>query len=106
MASYPGTLFISALPKYASILTDYSVRVSKGEEVVIRGTVEALPLLREIYKAVMLRGAYPTLLIGDDTLLEVFYKHATEDHLKHVSPVTRVLYEEYDVFISILSRSP
>ncbi len=103
MASYPGALFLSALHKYASILVDYSVHVGKGEEVAIRGTVEALPLLKEIYRTILEKGAYPTLLISDDTLTEIFYKHASEDHLKHISPITRVLYEEYDVFINILS---
>ena len=47
--------------KYAGVLVDYSTKVQKGDLVVIRATsYEAQPLVKEIYKQVLLKE--PTLL--------------------------------------------
>ena len=59
--------------KYAGVLVDYSTKVQKGDLVVIRATsYEAQPLVKEIYKQVLLKGANPCLLYTSK-LLHLFY---------------------------------
>ena len=40
--------------RLAELLTSYSVEVRDGDEVLIRAGVEALPLIRELYKHVLI----------------------------------------------------
>lgn len=105
MQGYPGPLFISGLGKYARLLVEYSARVSKGDEVLIRGGLPAVPLLKELLRRVLALGAHPTVDLSDDTFAEIFYRYASREQLEHVSPAVRVAYEEYDVLISVLSPS-
>ena len=102
--SYPSPVFLSAIPRYARLLVRYSARVEPGEDVAIRVPVEALPLGREIVREVLRAGAYPTLLVEDRLASEVFFAEASEEQLKHISPVARTLYREYKVLISILAE--
>ena len=45
--------------KLAKLIVNYCVEVKKGDEVVIGGGIESLPLLREIYREVLVNGGYP-----------------------------------------------
>jgi len=101
---YPGPSFQASLPKYARLLVRYSARVTHGDEVAIRVPVDAIPLGRELVREVLRAGAYPTLLLDDNIVSEVYFSEASEEQLSHVSPVTRVLFKEYDVSISILAQ--
>ena len=50
----------TTLEKYAQILVDYSTKVQKGDLVLIRSeSVQCQPLVKEIYKLVLERGANP-----------------------------------------------
>ena len=100
---YPGHLFSSALEKYAKLLVDYSGRVEKGDDVLIRGDITALPLLREIYRIVLLRGAYPSLLVSDAVIGEIYFYYASPEQLEHITPIERTVFEEYDVHINIMA---
>ncbi len=100
---YPTARFISSLDRYAKLLVDYSIGVEKGMEVLVSSETTAAPLVREIYRQVLRSGAYPTPLLRDELLSEIFYLEANENQLRHVTPLLRTLYEEYDASISILS---
>ncbi|MDK6028718.1 aminopeptidase [Ignisphaera sp. 4213-co] len=89
--------------KYAKLIVDYCVSVRKLDEVAIYSSLEAMPLVREIWREVVIRGAYPRLVINDDYLTEIFYRYAPRELLDYVSPVDRVIAEKITVRISILS---
>ena len=91
--------------RLAELLTSYSVEVKDGDEVLITAGVEALPLIRELYKHVLIRGGNPFVVVVDDVLDEIFYNYAGEKQLKHLSPIEKFIQEKIDVRISILSRS-
>ena len=101
--SYPSPRFMAAVPRLARLLSEYSVGIREGDKVVIRGSVESLPLVRELYREALERGAYPYVSLQDSVLTEIFYSYASEKQLSYISPITRILYEEYDVHVSILS---
>ena len=100
---YPSPGFMAALPKYANLIVDYSIGVKEDMEVLISAELTAAPLVREVYREVLRRNAYPTPLYRDDLLSEIFYLEANEKQLEHVTPVLETVYEKYDASISILS---
>ena len=70
------------IKKLAKVLVDYSLFVKKGENVVISGTVISQELLKEVYKLVLKKGAYPILKVGLPGVSYLYYKHASITQLK------------------------
>ena len=91
--------------RLAKLLTEYSVSIRSGDEVLIRAGVDALPLVRELYKEVVSKGAYPHLQINDSALQEVFYRYAADNVLRHLSPIDKFIMEKVDATISIVSSN-
>ncbi len=92
--------------RLARLLVEYSVAVKPGDEVVISGGIEALPLIREIYRWVIRHGGYPVITsLRDEVLDEIFYREAGDELLGHVSWFEEELMKRIDVTISILSPS-
>ncbi len=52
-------LIDSRLVRLAQVLVHYSLHVQPGNLVAIHGGIEALPLLREVYREVLRAGGYP-----------------------------------------------
>ena len=97
--------------KYAKVLVDYSVKVQKGELTVIRtDSYLSHPLVKEIYKQVLLKGAYPVIRTGVEGLTETFIKNATDEQLEYIDPMTELEYdkaneENEDSYRKILKRA-
>lgn len=90
------------LEKYAKILVEYSTDVKKGDLVIIRTeSSQAQPLVREIYKQVIIRGGNPVVRCAVDGLNETFIKYANDEQLTYIDPMTKLEYEKVDKFISI-----
>jgi len=90
------------LEKYAKILVEYSTDVQKDDLVIIRAeSHEAQPLVKEIYKQVLLRGAHPVVRCGIEGLSETFIKYANDEQLAYVDPMTKMEYEKAVRYISI-----
>lgn len=88
--------------KYAKVLVDYSVKVQKGELTIIRtDSYQSQPLIKEIYKQVLLKGAFPIVRMGCEGLNETYIKHATDEQLEYIDPMTEIEYEKAKNFISI-----
>lgn len=88
--------------KYAKVLVEYSVDVQKGELTVIRTDSHlAQPLIKEIYKQVLLRGGYPVLRVGLEGLSEVFIKYASDEQLEYIDPMSEIEYKQAKNMISI-----
>ncbi len=93
------------LSKFAKLIVDYCVSIKEGDEVLVNASYEALPLLRELWKEIVSRGAYPRLNLVEETLTETFYKYAKESLLDHRSKIDRYIVENIDVRISIISST-
>ena len=93
------------ITRLARLITEYSVSVREGDEVIIRAGVEAFPLVRELVKEIVGKGAYPHILVRDSATEEIFYRYAKESVLKHLSPLEKFIMEKMDVMISIISDS-
>lgn len=91
--------------KFAQIIVDYSTRVQPGERVAITGTTEALPVVRELYRTVLQRGAYPHLLIDLDDWEEILFANASDETLSFTPLFHKMAFEEFDVLIKLRSEA-
>lgn len=76
------------LEKLADVLVNYSVGVRKGQTVRISGEPVAQPLVVELYRKVLQAGGHPLVRMTPDELAEIFYKNASDEQLRHFSPIT------------------
>ncbi len=94
----------SRLERLADVLVNYSVYVQPGEWVGLSGDVITLPAMRELYRAVLRAGGYPTLLLHDDTISRTYLQSANDDQLAWLSPTQILQYDQIDVLISVLGE--
>jgi aminopeptidase len=92
------------LERMAETLVRYSAGVKRGDIVKIQGGVEAAPLIREVYRACLERGAHPYTQVGVPGLDEIFFEKAGRAQLGFLQPVSLFEIKKVDVVISILSE--
>lgn len=90
--------------KLADILVNYSVKVKKGDKVLIRGDELGKPLLLEVYRKVLDAGGNPLLSITFDEMNKIFYDHASKEQLSHTSKIK--LYEAKNCDAVIIVHAP
>jgi aminopeptidase len=72
--------------RWANLLTDYCLRVTPGETILIGSELEAWPLIAACYRAVVERGAHPLIRPDFPELTEFFLRNATEEQLAILPP--------------------
>src|SRR3954449_8316841 len=92
------------IARWADLLVDYCLRVTRGETVVIASEWEARPLVEACYRAVVLRGAHPLIRLELPGLYEYFLEHADDAQLAHVPPVGLYEAETADARIRIAAE--
>ncbi len=79
------------IKKLAKILTEHSVEINKGDIIEINSGSKAKPLILEVAKNILKKGALPRINISLEEYPYIFYKHATKEQLEHFPKIT--LYE-------------
>ncbi len=87
--------------KLAQVLVQYSVAVRPDDKVYIQGSSLAEPLLKAVFVETLKAGGFPFVRAQLPGVDELFYRHASDEQLRHVAPPSRLLYETYDVMISL-----
>lgn len=68
--------------RLADILVNHSIKVTKGERVLISSSSElAKPLVLEVYKKVLEAGGHPTVNIAFEETANIFYSMAAKEQL-------------------------
>ncbi len=95
-------------PRYrelARILVQQCLSVKAQEHIWIRATSPAaLPLSREVFKELVLAGAFPLYDLGDDAVTNFFYKHATVEQLNHKPDLMEWMANKADKTITIVGE--
>jgi aminopeptidase len=91
------------MKRLADVLVNYGVEVQPGEWVGVGGDVVALPILREVYQAVLRAGGNPALRLSDEQMARTFLREASEDQLAWLNPGAKLLYEQADAVITVLA---
>ena len=89
--------------KVASILVDYSTEVKRNDLVSIRGPYAAEPLMLELYRKCLEKGAHPILRPILPAAQPLLYRFAEDHQLEHVWEPERWFIENLDVDFSILA---
>ncbi len=87
--------------KLANLLVNYSTTVQPGDWVGILGGFTSLPILRDVYAAVIDAGGHPTLLIDDSQMQRYFLRNATGEQMNWIDPALKLYTEQADVYIRV-----
>ena len=94
----------SELEKYAHLLVNYCLELQPGERVFVKSTTLAEPLVREVYKAATIAGAYAEVELEFEGRAEIFYEFANDDLLKMHPTLYTTTVKRYDAYLLI--RAP
>jgi len=94
---------MNTLQKYAHLLVNYCVEIEEGDNLFISSTTLAEPLIREIYREALKKGANVEVSMAFQEKGRIFYQNASDAQLAHVSPLYKLAMEEFDVFIKIMA---
>ena len=89
------------LTKLAQVLMRYSLQVRPNQLVRISGNAIAAPLIAEAYREAVEIGAHPFPRVSVDGLEEIFYKQASDNQLRYVSPLLADEVERVDASLGI-----
>jgi len=87
--------------KLAKVLVDYCLDVQKNDLVLIRAGLPSAPLVREVYREILLAGGHPTTRVTLPGTTELFYNTAKKHQLEYVSPVAAHEVECVDKLLAI-----
>lgn len=93
------------LDKLAKLLVEYSVQIKPGQIVSIGGDPIGMPLLEAIYEALIKVGAHVHFNCTPERFQELFFKHAGDEQLEHVSPLAIHLVETIDARIGLWAET-
>lgn len=92
------------LSKYAKLLVEYCLELKRGQTVFISSTTLAEPLIKEVYREAIRVGAHPEVNLRIQGQSKIFFDGASEHQLDYVSPVSEMIINEFDSYLSI--RAP
>ena len=89
------------LQKMAKVLVEYSLSIKKGDFFLIQGYEPTIPLMKEIYREAILKGAHPEVKVLVEDLQEILLKYGSDEQLSFVSPITQNSMEKYDAYLRV-----
>ncbi|MEM8526768.1 MAG: aminopeptidase [Bacteroidota bacterium] len=96
---------MNMLEKYAQLLVDYSLELKAEEKLFIQTTLLAAPLVKEIYRLALRKGAIVETDISFEDKGNIFMQEAYNDaQLSYVSPTYRQAMEQFNAYLYI--RAP
>ncbi len=90
---------------FAQLLCDWCIEVQPRDQVLVRISTNAIPLVRALHRALLARDAWPLFRLSPDELAEDFYRHARDTQLDSVAPLELAEAQGADALISIQAPS-
>lgn len=90
------------IKKLAKILVEYCLEIKEGEKLRISASDIAAPLILEVYKNALQKGAYPIVDVSMPLLQEVYYKYASDEQLQKQSEYEHFMVNYFDASLTIL----
>lgn len=82
--------------RVADVLVNYSLKVKKGDRVVILGNNYSQPLVKEIYRLALRRGAFVDVYADLPEMDSVFFEEAGTEQLLWTSERAKIIYGKYN----------
>jgi len=87
--------------KYADLLTNYSLEIQPGERLLVRTTVQAEPLIKELYRAVYKAGGHMEVMLEIEGRQRIFMEEANGAQLDYVSPFLDYALRNFEAYLVI-----
>ena len=91
--------------KFARLMVDYSAQVKPGDRVAIVSSTAVIPFIRELYRVVLKRGAYPHVLLDLPEQESILLANASEEQLGFVPLFHKMAFEEFDVLLKVRAET-
>jgi len=85
----------------AELVVNYSVKVKKGDRVLLEGPTLAKELIQALYVQILKAGGHPLVNLEFEGRQELFFKYASIEQMEYVDEVRQKMIEEFDCFIRI-----
>jgi len=92
------------LVKYAKLLVNYCLEIKEGEKLYISSTTLAEPLVREVYREALSKGAHVEIDLAMRGMNRIFYEQANDDQLAYVPTLRQEAMKNFDAYLAI--RAP
>jgi len=92
------------LVKYAKLLVNYCLEIQKDEQLYISSTTLAEPLVREVYREAMSKGAHVEVDLSFREMNRIFYEEAVENQLSYIPTLKQEAMSNFDAYLAI--RAP
>lgn len=92
------------LQRMAHTLIHYSLNIQKGDRLALIAWPAAAPLVYEVVREAYRAGAHPELFIQLPGTREIQLQEASDEQLAHIPAYQRLIYEEYETLLTILSE--
>jgi aminopeptidase len=93
------------IKKHVEILVNYSLNVKKDEKVLIQGDVTVLPMIKECYRQILQKGAFPQIKVGCDEVSEILLKTGNNDQIQYIPASAYKTVETVDAVLTIIGPS-
>lgn len=91
------------LRRWAEALLHYSMDLQPRDRLMILSTPAAAPLIAEVYREALRMGAHPEVTLNLPGLHEILLREGSEEQLKDVSPVQKLINSQFDAILAILA---
>ena len=92
------------LQRMAKVLVHYSLAIKKGDRLGIMTGPNAIPLVREVVREAITSGAYPETFVDLPGVREIILNEGSDEQLSYIPAAQRMLFEEYEAMLSLLSQ--
>ncbi|NIS79050.1 MAG: aminopeptidase [Anaerolineales bacterium] len=89
------------IERLADVLVNYSTAVKPGDKVAILGSTLTAPLIKAVYAHALKAGGHPFALTSLPGIRELRFRHASDEQLEHIPEPAEVIYNKYDVGVTI-----
>ena len=92
------------LVKYAKLLVNYCLEIKAGERLYIASTTLAEPLVREVYREALSKGAHVEMDLAFRGKSRIFFEQAGDDQLSYIPTLRSEAMKSFDAYLAI--RAP
>ncbi len=77
--------------KMAQVLVNHSLDLQEGQKLAINSHDTAYPLIKEVFREAIRKGAYPEPRIQLPGLSEIIFKEGSDHQIEYVSPMMKLM---------------
>ena len=87
--------------KLARLLVNYSLKLRKGQLLLIKGEVVTMPLMQAAFEEALRVGAHPYTEIIDPDTVEAMLRHGSPEQIKYISPMRKMEISKIDALLAV-----